>query len=106
MIKSISSFRIYFLVCIITFFYASCNKDSNSGNNNIVNGIIIKESVDGCTYLIKLEDDKLLEPTNLSSFNVTLKDGQLVKFSYKINTTNGSICMMGQIVDLTYIADR
>ena len=104
--KSITSFKIYFLVCVITFFYASCSKDSHSSSTNIVNGIIVKQSVDGCTWLIKLEDNKLLEPTNLSSFNVTVKDGQLVKFSYKINSTNMSFCMMGQIVDLTYIADR
>lgn len=60
--------------------------------------------LDGCGWLIQLEDSTKLEPMNLSE---TFRKDQLkVWVKYSINTTAASICMAGKIVNITAIEER
>ena len=66
--------------------------------------------LDGCGWVIELDkkdkhgNDKL-EPINLNDFNITLEDGQRVKFSY-VESNMGSICMVGTTVELKSIRTK
>lgn len=89
----------------ITLAIISCKKTQD--NTAIAaNGTIVKQTIDGCVWLIKLDNNKILEPMNLSSFNtVNVKDGQRVYLTYKIY--NGfSTCMMGDMVTLIKISNQ
>jgi hypothetical protein len=61
----------------------------------------------GCNnWLIQSNNNYILQPTNLSSFNVTLKDSQKVKFEYQINAGQFSICQAGKIINLMHISNE
>ncbi len=94
---------ILLVILIISLSISGCHK---CHLYNLVDGTIVRKSVDGCTWLIQLDNNSLLEPTNLNNFKVTVSDGQKVRLSYSENKNQMSICMMGTIVDLDYIADR
>lgn len=81
----------------------SSNKEDATKYENHLKATILKTELDGCTYTILLEDNKRLEPINLSDeFKV---DSLPVWIQYK-NHDGLSICMMGQMVDITSIAKR
>lgn len=94
-------------LAIVPFFVLtiiSCKKEQNFST---AKGTIVKESVDGCIWLIKLDNNQLLEPTNLSSFSsVTIQDGQKVNLTYRQSKNTFSICMMGEMVTLLGISNR
>ena len=81
---------------LIMLTVVACKKEQVSFS---ANGTIVKENVDGCGWLIKLDNNQILEPTYLSSFNtVTIQDGQKVILIYKEIQNTQSICMMGEMV--------
>lgn len=59
---------------------------------------VIKHSVDGCSWMLKLEDGKLLEPVNLS--DELKKENRIVWVQYK-HYENYSFCMAGEMVTIT-----
>ncbi len=73
--------------------------------NKNINGTIVRKNVDGCTWLIQLEDSTLLEPVNLSDFKITIADGQKVSLRYEFIEAM-SICMMGKTVKLIFINNK
>jgi len=92
----------------------TCNSTKNNSNDNSPcdNGVkaifVNMEGLDGCGMMLQLENEKKLEPTNLGSFekNVTIKDGTKVWISYKVADGFASICMAGQLVELTCLEKR
>jgi len=68
-----------------------------------VRGKLVKGDVDGCGWLIVTDDSKILDPINIQKFKVKLKAGKRVKFNFIIPKSTASICMMGQIIELTKI---
>lgn len=64
---------------------------------------IINSSLDGCTWLMELEDGKKLEPVNLKEdFK---KEGLKVWVQYQ-HYENYSFCMAGEMVTITAIELR
>lgn len=64
---------------------------------------VINSTLDGCTWLMELEDSKKLEPVNLKEdFK---KDGLKVWIQYK-HYENFSFCMAGEMVTITAIEIR
>src|ERR1035437_2473533 len=59
---------------------------------------VINYEVDGCTFLLKLPDEKKLEPTNLAA--EFKKDQLAVWIKYASPKGAVSICMVGQMVEL------
>ena len=64
-----------------------------------VKATVIKYTVDGCNYLLQLESGKKLEPLNLSTD--LKKEGQVLWIKYTTETKAASICMAGEMVNLT-----
>ena len=94
----------FLLPVFLSFFiiFSGCHKKCEPHSK----GKLVFPKLDGCGLVIELENKEILEPSNLSDFNVTLKDGQKVFLDYEVSSGGASICMMGTIVDLKYIADR
>ena len=69
-----------------------------------VKATVINYEVDGCAFMLQLEDGKKLEPSGLAAdFK---KDQLAVWIKYIPKKGGASICMAGQMVDLTDIQLR
>ena len=95
------------LIALVAFFLTTCKKEVGEKS---VNAKLTFVGVASCGWLIKLDvKDKdgndMLEPTNLSSFSVTLSEGQAVEMTYTEKNSPTS-CMVGKVVDLKSIKDR
>ena len=62
-----------------------------------------KTGLDGCRWVLKLNNGDYLEPTNLSAFDVDLVDNKPVAIKYTIRYDLGSVCMIGMVVDIDCI---
>lgn len=62
--------------------------------------IIDKTGLDGCTFVIKVREDKHFEPINLDE--AFMQDGLTVYFKYRLSRA-ASICMFGQPIVLSEI---
>ena len=109
--------RITFSITCLIFIFTmeSCflfigvkNKSSEpAADTHVQNGfakaIIINYKLDGCTFMIQLEDEKKLEPVNLEK--EFKKDNFKVWIKYRHYAGN-SICMAGEMVTVTAIEKR
>ena len=71
--------------------------------NGFAKAAIINYAIDGCTFMIQLEDGKKLEPVNLQ--DEFKKDNLKVWIKYK-HFKGNSICMAGEMVTITAIETR
>lgn len=63
--------------------------------------------LDGCSWVLVLDNGKQLEPTNLKKFdNIKLEDGKKVFVEYEEQPYAVSICMVGTIVKITCISEQ
>ena len=62
-----------------------------------------KTGLDGCRWVLKLNNGDYLEPTNLSAFDVDLVDNKPMAIKYTIRYDLGSVCMIGMVVDIDCI---
>jgi hypothetical protein len=62
--------------------------------------------LDGCTWVIKLENNEVLEPTNLAATGIEIKEGKKVWVKYTVEEGMASICMVGPIVRIDAIWER
>ncbi len=81
----------------------SCKKQSCPGavkaNFSDLTGL------DGCGFVIELENGKRIEPTNLSDFSVLPENGKPIWLKYHI-TNGASTCMVGDIVEIECISEK
>jgi len=66
--------------------------------------VVDMSGLDGCTFLLKLEDGKKLEPLNLDQ--AYKKDGLAVWIRYVDSKGSVSICMAGKMVKLIALEKR
>lgn len=92
------------LLLFIAFIASSCIKQACSSGVKAT----MKDAtgLDGCGYMLELEDGTKLEPINLETFDFQPKDGQKLRITYDIVTGGGSICMVGDQVEITCITER
>lgn len=63
--------------------------------------------LDGCSWVLVLDNGKKLEPTNLKKFdNIKLEDGKEVFVKYETKPLAASICMVGTIVEIICISEK
>jgi hypothetical protein len=62
--------------------------------------IVINHTVDGCNWMLKLENGKLLEPVNLG--DEFKKENLIIWIQYK-HYENYSFCMAGEMVTITSV---
>ena len=113
-LKNISAIVFIFTALLFTSSCASKKKGQASDKpkkevkaktdySNYQKATIMKEELDGCTWMVILEGGKKLEPQNLADeYKV---DQQKVYVQYK-PYKGLSICMMGEMVTITAIAKR
>lgn len=80
---------------------SGCSKNK-CGNNNEFTGILrdYRGQLDGCAWMIELDNGRRLEVRTVPA-GVTLTDGKKVSVKYQINNNTVSICMAGEIADIT-----
>lgn len=63
--------------------------------------------LDGCGFVIELENGERIEPINYDDFDVELKDGEKIWVSYHLTPfLIGSVCMVGDIVEIDCMTKR
>ena len=62
--------------------------------------------LDGCIWVIELTDGTRLEPINLGDFDIVPADGKKIDIAYTTAPSYLSICMAGEIVEITAIVER
>ncbi len=114
--KKIFFTSLFLILCSWFFSSCHCKKKTTSAKNTTaevkrdfekegyIKATVIFYEVSGCEYILKLEDEKKLEPSNLSvEFK---KDLLLVWIKYIPKKNEVSICMAGQMVELSDIQLR
>jgi hypothetical protein len=95
--------RFKFVFSLVVFFLSACKKDGGTTFNN-VKGTLTNAL--GCSDWIILQDNGTpWQPMNLESFQVTLKGGQPVIFSFVL-TDYSNICTAGKTIELTSIQNQ
>jgi len=56
--------------------------------------------LDCCTWVIELNNGEFLEPVNIESFNINLKNNNKICVKYLVLNNVHSCCMFGQIVEI------
>jgi hypothetical protein len=96
------------LILLSSFFLLTgqtCKQKNGSQNADcqVMGTIKDFKGLDGCGFMIVLENGNKLQPIKYSSENLEIKDGQKIKFSYKEITNQVGICMAGKMVEVTCI---
>jgi hypothetical protein len=81
---------------------SSCAKDNRCFNSE--HAVLKNFSLDGCSWLLELDNGSKLEPQNLSDFDIELMDGKDVHVRYT-EFEGGSICMVGKIVKIECLTE-
>tara|TARA_B110000285_G_C14534868_1_gene342389 strand:+ start:158 stop:466 length:309 start_codon:yes stop_codon:yes gene_type:complete len=93
------------LISLTFFLLLACNK--NKCADSVKAELKDLTGLDGCGFVVELENGSKLEPLNLSNFDIELKDGKKVWVSYHLtNIFIGTTCMVGDIVEIDCIANR
>lgn len=83
-------------------FIGSCQKNACcKGEKAIFKDL---HGLDGCGYVIELDNGKRLEPVNMKDFSITPENGKKIWVKYH-KTSGGSVCMVGEIVKIDCISE-
>lgn len=94
------------IVILASFILFSCKTNNEFVCENSVPAKLVNKQVDGCTWLIELEDGSILEPLNLKEFDIEKKNNKKIWITYEDTEGYVSICMMGPIVRVNCISER
>lgn len=72
--------------------------------NQYTAATVVSYAVDGCTWMLELEDGKKLQPAELKP--EYQKDQLKVWIAYEIKKGGIGICMAGEMVNITHIELR
>ena len=93
------------LLSLIVLTIYSCNKESECENSHSAK-LVNMTGLDGCSWMIELNNGTKLEPTNLNDFNINLQEHQKIWVVYHTAAQMASICMHGEIVTIDCISER
>ena len=104
--KKLCTYSLLVLLCFLTSFCDKEDKNDKEQNKLTATGTIIDISnVDGCGYVIQLDDGTYLEPDNLETFSTIIKNNQRVHLCYEKIPKKASICMLGEVVSIVWIEE-
>lgn len=108
--------KLLLFASIIFLLTSCCTKEKSQTVNNaqsdehwkelkyVEGEVFLPEGMAGCSYLLKLQDEKILQPLNLAD---SLKQENLkLWIRYHPEKSKMSVCMMGTIVTLDDIQFR
>ena len=110
--------KLFFFLILSSFFVAACHckkkasaaaeapvsQSEDFSKIGYTKATVINYEVDGCHFLLQLEDGKKLEPSKLA--DEFKKDKLAVWIKYTLQKNAMSICMAGQMVELSDIQLR
>ena len=67
--------------------------------------LINMKGLDGCSWMIELENGNKLNPINLDDFNVELIDNKKLMIGYTVKNDKSGICMAGEIIEINCITE-
>jgi len=96
----------YLFLALTTISFTSCDKNDDN-DCDITMKFQDMTGLDGCGFILVLnldDEERRLEPTNLSDFDITPVDGLEVCGTFETGLDLASICMVGEIVRLTSLS--
>ena len=95
--------HIILILSVILLTLSCANTKNNTFNclNSKKGTLINKTGLDGCGWMIALQDGKTVNPTNLNSFDIKLIDNTKITFGYKEKNDLFDTCMSGKIIEIT-----
>ena len=112
----------YAIMILIIIFCTSCScrkfvSDSDNTDSSLKQSKLCPKGVpatlnnltglDGCSWVLILENGQKLEPTNLNNFdNIKLEEGKKVFVEYEVKPNMASICMVGKIAEIKCISEE
>ncbi len=96
--------KVLYPFLFLALFLGACG-DSSNMQDPVEEQLINAEfrdfsNLDGCMWVIELEDGAKLEPINLSDFDVLPLEGKKIAISYVERLDMASVCMVGTIIEL------
>lgn len=90
-------------VIVTSLLTISCNKKTSQNDcpNYKYGTVVDMNGLDGCGFNIRLDNGSLLEPVNLDKYPQIKINNQRIQFTYKDIEDRMSICMVGQMVEIT-----
>lgn len=90
----------------MSIFIASCENSTDSDEFSRAK-LIDMTGFDGCGWVIELQDtsEKILEPVNLSNFDIELIENKTIYIQYHEVHNYTSICMIGPIIKIDKIKE-
>ncbi len=98
-------FRIIIVCSTFLFLFSYCKKESECENSHSAK-LVDMTGLDGCSWMIELNNGSKLEPTNLNDFSINLQDNKKIWVVYHSAPQMASICMHGEIVTIDCISER
>jgi|TARA_Y100000385_G_C13032050_1_gene611226 hypothetical protein len=90
---------------LLTLAIHSCNKQSECENSQSAK-LVNMTGLDGCSWMIELNDGTKLEPNNLNDFSIDLEENKKIWIVFRPAAQMVSICMVGEIVTIDCISER
>lgn len=90
---------------LLTLATLSCNKESECDNSQRAK-LVNMTGLDGCSWIIEINNGTKLEPINLNDFSINLKENKKIWVVYHTAPQMASICMAGEIVTIDCISER
>ncbi len=84
-----------------TVLFTSCKM--NKGCAESLNGTLVNLTLDGCSWVIELDNNKKIIPINLDSFDIEKEDDVKVSITYNLLDDVAGICMTGKMAELSCI---
>jgi hypothetical protein len=122
-LRTYTDFGFYILLLLLSLLLlgtvTSCQKNEIALPNACGTMATIRDlrGLDGCGFVLELDNGERLEPVYDSGFcgtpplpapiieNVSFADGKRVSIAYKVLPDRASICMTGKIVEITCISE-
>lgn len=79
----------------------SVNSEEKRCPNGVPGTLVDATGLDGCGWLIELDNGTTLEPVGLAQYSLPLVDGKRVYVEYTVLPLSPSICMAGTKAQIT-----
>jgi len=95
--------QLVIFVILSTIALFACQKETLTPPEGYETVVLIQGGVAGCGLLFQKSDNSILEPSNLTDFDLDLNVGKEYWIKYDVSPNQGSYCMMGEVVLITDI---
>lgn len=98
------NFKNFVILFSSLILFASCENSTNSSDYQEVK-LIDMTGFDGCGWVLEVQDSakSMLEPVNLSEFNIEMIENKTIYIQYHEVDNYTSICMIGPIIKIDNI---